>query len=254
MGTRSLSNPKVVAKMSGFIRNTLNDSTAIDAALDADINTTLVSGMDDSQANRGWQWKNKTIATGGTVVIDLYDFAGLDTGAGDGNDMLGQPLLLDDVVAILIKNENTVGTAGTLEVEPDATNGWTPIGTHTVATLGGLKGGGFLFKYQPESSGFAVTDASSHRIKLTANGAAVTYSVWVWGRYDDESSSSSSSSATSSASSQSSSSSSSSSSSTSSPSSSSPSSSSSATSSESSSSVTSSASSASSASSSSEGG
>lgn len=253
MAERSLYTPKVIAKMDGFVRNTLDDGLAIDAKLTADINDTLTSGLSASQANRGWQWKERTIPTGGSVVIDLYDFAGLSCGAGAGNDMVGQPLLLDSVVAILIKNENAVGAAGTLEVEPDATNGWTPIGSHTVATGGGIRGGGFLFKYQPDSTGFAVTDGASHRVKLTAAAAAVEYSIWIWGRYDDESSSSSSSSLTSSASSQSSSSSSKSSSSASSKSSSSPSSSSSATSSSSSSSVTSSASSASSASSSSEG-
>ena len=260
MATRSLSSPKVIAKMDGIVRNTLDDSTEIDARLLADINTTLTSGDGASQANRGWQWKNKSIAAGANVVIDVYDFAGLSTGAGAGNDMLGQPLLLDDIVAILIKNENAVGAAGTLEIEPDGTNGWTPIGTHTTANLSGIRGGGFLYKYQPDASGFIVTDGASNRIKLTANGADVEYSVWIWGRYDDESSSSSSSSATSSQSSSSQSSSSLTSSasassvSDSSVSSSSPSSSSSGTSSNSSSSLTSSASSASSESSSSEGG
>lgn len=204
MATRSLSSPKVIAKMDGIVRNTLDDSTEIDARLLADINTTLTSGEGASQANRGWQWKNKSIPAGGTVVIDVYDFAGLSAGAGAGNDMLGQPLLLDDIVAILIKNENAVGAAGTLEIEPDGTNGWTPIGTHTAANLSGIRGGGFLYKYQPDSSGFAITDGVNHRIKLTANGADVEYSIWIWGRYDDESSSSSSSSATSSSSSNSS--------------------------------------------------
>lgn len=204
MATRSLSSPKVIAKMDGIVRNTLDDLTEIDARLLAEINTTLTSGEGASQANRGWQWKNKKIAAGANVVIDVYDFAGLSAGAGSGNDAVGQPLLLDDIVAILIKNENAVGVAGTLEIEPDGTNGWTPIGTHTAANLSGLRGGGFLYKYQPDASGFAITDGASHRIKLTANGADVEYSVWIWGRYDDESSSSSSSSATSSSSSSSS--------------------------------------------------
>jgi len=197
MGIRSLSNPKVVAKLSGFVRNTLDDGTNIDAALEADVNTTLTSGVGPSMANRGWQWKSRTLASGANVVIDLYDYASLDAGAGAGNDSVGQVLTVEAIVALMIKNENTVGVAGTLEIEPDATNGWTPIGTHTVATLGGLRGGGVLLKYQPDSTGFDVVDASSHRIKLTANGGDITYSVWMWGRHDDETSSSSLSSSSS---------------------------------------------------------
>lgn len=202
-GTRSLVQPKVTAKLSATAKNELLDGGASTFSFAATIDDKLASGVGPNLANRVWQWKHsatspKTIASGANVVIDLYDFTGLDAGAGAGNDPLGQALIMENIVAILIKNENAVDAAGSLEVEPDATNGWTPIGIHTVATGGALRGGGFLFKYQPDSTGFDITDASSHRIKLTANGADVNYSVWVLGRHDDETSSSSSSSSSSS--------------------------------------------------------
>jgi hypothetical protein len=111
--------------------------------------------------------------------------------------MVGQALSIETVVAVMFKNENAVGVAGTLEIEPGAANPATFIGTHTAANGGGLRGGGVLLKYQPDSTGFNVTDASANTIKLTANGADVVYSVWIWGRHDDETSSSSSSSSSS---------------------------------------------------------
>lgn len=197
MGTRSLVSPKVIAQISASVQNLLDDGTAIQASLLANTAVDLTSGVGPSMANRGWQWKNRTLASGANVVIDLYDYASLDAGAGDGNDGCGQALTIEAVVTLMIKNENTVGAAGTLEIEPDTTNGWTPIGTHTVATLGGLRGGGVLFKHQPDGDGLDVVDASSHRIKLTANGGDITYSVWLLGRHDDETSSSSSSSSSS---------------------------------------------------------
>ena len=205
MSRRTLTSPKVVSKISATASNMLLDGSAATGAVSADTSDTLTSGTKVNKANRVWQWKHTTghrkqIASGANVVIDLYDFAGFDAGAGDGADPVGQALTLEEIVAIKIKNENAVTEAGQLEIEPDATNGWTPIGTHTVATGGALKGGGFLMKYQPASTAFDVTDASSHRLKLTANGGRVYYSVWVMGRSDEESSSSSSSSSESSSS------------------------------------------------------
>jgi hypothetical protein len=254
MGTRSLVSPKVNATVEALVNNLLDSGAAIQASAKLELADNLTSGVGVKMANRIWPWQSRTLASGASQVIDLYDYAGLDFGAGAGCDQLGQALTVEAVVAIIIRNDNAAGVAGSLEVEPDVTNGWTPIGTHTVATLGALRAGGVLLKYQPDSTGFDVIDASSHRIKLTANGGDITYSVMVMGRHDDETSSSSSSPSSSSPSSSSSSSMTSSQSSSSSSSSSksltSSSSSSSATSSESSSSATSSASSQSSSSSS----
>lgn len=203
MSSRDLVNPKVVIQLSCQVRNTLDDETEITQALLANINDRLTSGVGPSMANRGWQWKNvtsspKTIASGAVQVIDLYDYETLDMGAGSGADGVGQALAVEAIVAILIKNENAVGEAGSLEIEPNSTYGWTPIGSHTVATGGALRGGGALLKYQPDATGFDVVDETTCRIKLTANGAAVNYSVWVLGRHDDETSSSSQSSSSSS--------------------------------------------------------
>ena len=145
---------------------------------------------------------NGSISSGASEVIDIYDFVGTDGGTGDGRDPVGQTLALAEIVYIAVANTNARTASGTLEVEPDSTNGWSPMGTHTAATGGGITGGGAIAKMAVADSGFVVTDASSHRIKLTANGADCGYSIIVVGRHDaDDSSSSNSSSSSSSASS-----------------------------------------------------
>lgn len=195
MGTRALGTPKFELRLNATVQNTLDDNTVAAAAIAASISDQLTSGVSASQANRGWQWKEFTISSGGNQVIDLYDFAGIDIGGGAGNDAVGQAMSpIEEIVAIIVRNNNAITAAGQLEVEPDSSNGWTPIGTHTVATGGALRGQGSMSKYQPAESAFDVTDASSHRLKLTANGGDVSASVWILGRHDDDESSSSSSS------------------------------------------------------------
>jgi len=152
---------------------------------------TLTNGIGDTQANRAWQAKSVAIASGAQAVIDLANFAGQNIGAGLGKDALGQDINLKEIVGIVIVNENAVTADGVLEVLPNNSRGWTPIGTHTAANGGGLYGQGVLSKYQPSEVGFPVSDAS-RRITLRASGGAVSYSMYVLGRDDTDQSSSSS--------------------------------------------------------------
>ena len=162
----------------------------------------LSNGCGNEQANRAWQSKDRAIVNGATETLDLYDLAGVDIGAGAGLDALGQAIIFEEIVQIIIVNENAIGAAGILEIEPTAGVGWTPIGTHTVATGGALYGQGLLIKQQLDERGFDIDDGVNHQIDLSAVGGDVTYSIYILGRTDDEvSSSSSSSSVTSSSSS-----------------------------------------------------
>ncbi len=204
MAIRDLASPKVVAQLLANVRNTLDDGQTITGSLAGSVSDALTSGVSANQANRGFQWKEKILASGASIVLDLYDFVNLDAGAGNGNDMVGQALVLEEITAILIVNENDVDTVGQLEVLPDpARGGWTPIGIHTVGTGGALRGGAHIQKYQPAEQGFDVSDgdAGSHRLKLSAVGGDIVYSVYILGRHDDDESSSSSVSASSSSSS-----------------------------------------------------
>jgi len=198
MATRTVSGVQLKVTLSGNLVLTLDDDSVSTAPISASISRSIASGVSSGRANRYWPWKSKTLNAGASQVIDLYDFAGLDIGSGTGRDQLGQEMSPhEEVVTIIIVNENTLTAGGYLEIEPDATNGWTPIGTHTVATGGALGGQGVLVKSQTIEAGFDITDGASHRIKLTAVTNSVTYSVYVLGRHDDEESSSSSSSSSS---------------------------------------------------------
>jgi len=203
--TRSLQSAKMKITCSGTVRNVLtsNTSRSSSGTVTFTRDTTIVDGIAANQANRGYEY-SATILSGANVVIDLYDLGALDLGSGAGNDILGQEMLLESVVTLIIGNSNAIGVAGSLEIIPDPTDGWTPIGTHTVATGGALRGQGVLLKHQPSLLGFNVTDASNHRIKLTASGGNVAFTLFMFARDDDEYSSSSSSSSSESSSSESS--------------------------------------------------
>ena len=62
MGTRSLQNGQIQVQMTGQVRNVLDDGTTANGSLSAILTSTLTSGADENQANRAWQWKNKTLA------------------------------------------------------------------------------------------------------------------------------------------------------------------------------------------------
>ena len=206
MANRTLTSPKISLTFQANNQNTLNDATLATSPIAATYAPALVAGIQVLGVNRAWQWKSKALASGAYQIIDLFDFENLDVGAGGQRDGVGQLLIMEEVVAILVINENlATDDAAKLEVKPASTDGWTPIGVHTVALGGAISGGGVIFKVSPSLSGFAITDGSNHRLRVEANGGSVTYSVYVLGRHDvDESSSSSSSSVSSSSSSSSS--------------------------------------------------
>ena len=166
------------------LRNTLTDLTVASiSGGGALLNATLANGTGEDMVNRMWQRIGVEILTGATADIDLYDFAGIDIGGGEGMDGLGQAMDLEEIVAlVLIK---TAG-AGQLEVMPtNPSNYWTCMPKLTVALGNALKTNGILLLYQPNHQAFDVYDATSHVIRLGANGGAVTYSMYVWGRSSD---------------------------------------------------------------------
>jgi hypothetical protein len=194
MASRTTASAKVTLQMSATIQNTMIDGQVASGAMNANTSDSLDNGAEANQVNRGWQWKNKVLTSGSSVVIDVYDMAGQDMGAGLGRDIVGQSLAIEEIVAIKIKNENSVIAAGQLEIEPNETDGWTPIGFHTVPLGNALRGDGVTMQYQPAEQGLDVVDGSASKIKLTAVGGNVTYSIYILGRSDDAVSSSSSSS------------------------------------------------------------
>lgn len=159
--------------------------------------TFSTTGVASNQMNRAWEDTDIAIASAANKDINLNDFTAEDIGVGAGNDGVGLPMDLQEIVLIAIKNTTAAdpGAAGGpfLEVIPTPASGWTPIGSHTVANGGAIPPGGVLLKFSPGEAGFDVIPGVSESIRLTANGGNVTASVLIFGRNDDDESSSTSS-------------------------------------------------------------
>ena len=194
---RTLSGIKLNLKLTATVVTTLDDAST--ASANQPLMTyapSLTNGIEANQADRGWHSEDRALASGAQEIIDLHNLP--DIGAGGGHDATGQDLILEEIVTIVVVNENAVGAAGLLEVFPSPSEGWTPIGSHR--GLASLAGQGILMKTQVAAGGFDVGE-QDHRISFRAIGGAITYSVYILGRHDDEESSSSSSSSLSSSSS-----------------------------------------------------
>ena len=195
MGTRAATG-QVKVDIQATITNTMDDDTPVASASigESPITGRLTSGVSEDEFNRAWSDKSRTILSGATEDIDLYDLGVLDIGAGAGKDALGQSLALEEIVMLCIKQ---TGGTGRLEINPtDPSNkaAWTP--TLTVANGGALRIGACLAMVNKNTEAFPITDASSHVIRLGANGGTAIYDIYVLGRHDDDESSSSSSSST----------------------------------------------------------
>jgi hypothetical protein len=191
---RTLTKAAIQLDISTIVRNDLTIANrAATSPVKFSLNQPVSNGRGIGQADRATEYET-TIASGDTLIINLYDWIGTDVGGGDGNDAVGQPMDLAEVVCIAIANENAVGTAGSLEVEPYTSEGWTPLGEHTVANGGALKGQGSLVKINMASPAFPVEDGVSQNIALTAVGGNIAVRITVFGRSVDPASSSSSSS------------------------------------------------------------
>jgi hypothetical protein len=198
MGERT-GEAQIKITVGGNIYNTsgLNVSTSIIGA--AITKLTLESGIEADEFNRAWQSIDRTLASGASETLDLYDFATLDIGGGAGNDVLGQALTMEEIVCLVIVQEEGPGRLEINETPPANVIAW--LGSHTVANGGALKAGGVRLWLESDADALDITDASSHKVTFKANGGAVTYSIYILGRHDDNESSSSSLSSSSSSSS-----------------------------------------------------
>lgn len=192
MANRSLSGAKINVQLQATVNNLMNAlSQSASGSTGLTYAQTLQSGVGSLLVDRAWSY-SALITNNTTLTIGLSDLAALDAGAGPGNDVCGQAWSAAQVVAILIQNLNAIETAGSLEIQPGVAHPFNPIGIHTVANGGALKGQGILLKYQPASSAWIIDDTDDE-IKLGANGADVTFGIMILARSDIETSSSSSS-------------------------------------------------------------
>ena len=194
MGNRSLQSTKLTIKLTASVQNTLLDGSSV-AITQPNFSfiPVIKDGIEANQASRGWQYSG-SLDLDDEYIFNLYSLAETDIGAGVGKDALGQTIVFENIVGIFIFNENDVGTPGRLEITPSHSDGWKPIGSHTVANGGALAGQGMLAKLQLEAGGFDVNSLNSYRLSLHAANGPVDFSIYLLARHDDDESSSSSSS------------------------------------------------------------
>lgn len=196
MGTRSAES-EIKLVFNSTISNLLPDNRTATCQINEQVKTgKILNGVSANQANRAWENKAIEISSGNTLDIDLYDFGGQDIGAGSGNDGLGQAIALEEIVCLVIKQTGGTGRVEIMPTEPSNSLTWIPGGYATVSNGGALRVGGIRMWLETDESALDVIDATSHVLRLGANGGDVVVDVWVLGRHDDNESSSSQSTST----------------------------------------------------------
>jgi hypothetical protein len=185
MANRSLTSAAANLTFQATVQNLMADGiVAAAAAFDGSQKQKFANGDGNDQASRMWSRQKVTLAGSASVTYNLLNMTGVDIGAGAGNDALGQAWTIEDIAAILIKNENVEGAAGLLEIQATSglpSNPWQGLGAHTVANDGALAGGGWLCKVQPTNDSEPIT-ATNCNLRLDASGGAVVYSIYIIGR------------------------------------------------------------------------
>lgn len=184
----------VKVDLQATITHTMDDGKPIASAAlgESPVSGRLTSGVSTDEFNRAWWDFDRTLTSGSSEDLDLYDLGSLDIGAGAGKDALGQSMTFEEIVVLCIAQTGGTGRLELNATDPANKLAWTP--SLTVANGGALRIGACLCMVNKNTEAFPVTDASSHQIRIGANGGTVIYDIYVLGRHDDDESSSSSSS------------------------------------------------------------
>ena len=191
MATRS-ANSQVRLEITPTLEHILTDGQNVHSTIgQVFIDESLSNGVSAGEASRAWEERGIAISSGGSLDLDLYDFAGRDIGAGAGLDGLSQALVIEEIVCLIIKQTSGPGRLEVMASSPAGALTWIPTGYLTVANGGALKSGGLVMWYESDESALGVTDATSHILRLGASSGNVAFDIYVLGRHDDNESSSS---------------------------------------------------------------
>ena len=181
MAAETLSQIVIRAQLSAFLQNSVDGGNLLSGVAGGIAYlppTPMTSGSGAFQAQKWWQSTARTLTSGASETLNLYDFAGIDIGAGAGNDPDGIPLVVADVVGILVVVE--AGSVGVLLIGGDGTSAaWTSLlnGSAT-AQIGPIHPGGMFMAADP-ASGFPVVNTTNCNLKMTAIAGAVTYDIYL---------------------------------------------------------------------------
>jgi hypothetical protein len=104
-----------------------------------------------------------TVAAG-NLDVDLYDLGSIDLGAGAGRDALGLTHANAKIHLLAIENKS-IPSGGTLRIDNSVANAWTGL-LPAAGTLDIPQGGFTVVQFG--DTGSAVTDASNHMLRLSA--------------------------------------------------------------------------------------
>lgn len=145
----------------------------------------LTTGVEDGQINRAIGKRSNTLASGGILTIDVYDFAGIDAGGGLGRDKIGQEMALDEIVGLLVVLK--AGSAGGLAIGAEGSGAaWNSMFNgrddasvliRATSTIPGI-----FLAFNPNTLGWTVADVVNHLLKFEAVGGDVDFSWVIIGR------------------------------------------------------------------------
>lgn len=180
---RQLANFQISIVMQATLQNLIDDDTVTVPALvgfDA-APKALSDGTSADQADRGWRDTGRTILSGASENIDMFDVGGIDiSGAGPGRDGTGLTVSIAELVGLLIKNRTT--SAGDLVIGGEgsgaAFNSF--FNGSDTAVLGPFGPGGICMLFNHVDPAWLVADTTNHLLKIAAVGGNITYDIaWI---------------------------------------------------------------------------
>lgn len=173
---------KIKASIGGTFSNTLENTTGVSAISFAkSIALSLSDGTTTGKADKLWMSEGRSLSGATSENIDVFDFGTIDIGTGSGEDPLGNPITLAEIVAILIENKSTSTGNLTVGGEGSAAAWQSMFGASDTATLGPFKPGGGCLIWTGADPAFAVADSTNHLLKI-ASSDTLTYDIYIIGR------------------------------------------------------------------------
>lgn len=178
----SLSSIALSFTLKATAKNAINsvDAASIAQGRTFDLAAALTSGVGANQADRVWESKGRTLNSGTSENLDLYDLAAFDIGAGAGKDALGLPMTNAKLVALGILVDP--GSVGDLYVGGEGSAAAFQSLFHSAGTPDDdagiiLRPGSPFLVAAPALAGYPITDGADHLLKLAAAGGNVTFDI-----------------------------------------------------------------------------
>lgn len=178
--TAQVTSGSIKGTLSAVLKNVLTDSSENTFNVSGEKSITLTNGTTTNKADRGLQSKSRVLAAAASEVLDLYDLASLDLGAGAGQDPLGLGVQNVELVGLMVENVGDSGNDGDLIVGGEGSAAaWSDFIQSDTGTLR-IPPIGFMLIGCGRDPAWLIADVSNHLLKFAASGDSVKYNVyWV---------------------------------------------------------------------------